>query len=208
MDCSCSCLTLWVHQDLNTAATIALLSFEAMRARKAFFFSSRSVLMVPILMLSFWSSILPCSASSWHCPSRPTRLTIVSLQPSWHSRSSLTSSQASRMVCLRIWEFTPWSPSVMMRDTSSAQPSSSAQRTREAADMTSWSCSAKCSKAFRTSAGVLLTTVAMKASSSRAANLGLSSSLMSTPCSWNISSAARAHFSRSHSLASPEWMHR
>mmetsp|Transcript_47971 Transcript_47971/g.148066 ORF Transcript_47971/g.148066 Transcript_47971/m.148066 type:complete len:209 (+) Transcript_47971:1045-1671(+) len=208
MDCSCSCLTLCVHQALKTAAVMALVSFDAMRAIILFFFSSRSAPMVSSLMLSFLSSILPCSVSSWHCASRPTRLPMVSNQLSWISRISPTSVQASMMVPLRIWLFTPWSPSIMMRATSSAEPSSRAKRTREAADMTSWSWSAKCSKVLRTSAGIRLTTDSMKASSSFRANAAFSSCLMRTPCSSNRSSAAMVHFSRSHSLAKPEWMHR
>mmetsp|Transcript_100472 Transcript_100472/g.279823 ORF Transcript_100472/g.279823 Transcript_100472/m.279823 type:complete len:258 (+) Transcript_100472:985-1758(+) len=204
MSFSAKYFTLCVHQPLKTVCKSTLSFFDARPMSTPFDFSFCSLPKVLSRMFSFSSSILPSSVSRWHRLSRAMRLLVLASQLSWISRISPTSMVASMIVCLRIWELTPWSPSSMIRATSSGGPSSRAQRTREAADITSWSCSAKCSKVLRTSSGIFFTTASMNRSSSSEAKTGFSSLVTLTPCSSKRSSAATAHLSRSQSLAKPE----
>mmetsp|Transcript_55897 Transcript_55897/g.126091 ORF Transcript_55897/g.126091 Transcript_55897/m.126091 type:complete len:266 (-) Transcript_55897:330-1127(-) len=123
--------------------------FVAMPASTFFALLPWSPGIVWSITLALSSSCLARSSSCWARPMRARRLFVELSQSLWASSISMTSSPALTIVCLRIWALTPWSPSSMVRATSSAAPSSSTERTREVADMTSCTWSTRWWKLFR-----------------------------------------------------------
>mmetsp|Transcript_113276 Transcript_113276/g.366049 ORF Transcript_113276/g.366049 Transcript_113276/m.366049 type:complete len:442 (-) Transcript_113276:146-1471(-) len=205
MSFSATYWTFHLNQALKTLVMSVFALLPAMLRSTPFAFLLCSWLKLPSRSFMRSSKALARSVSIWHWFRRAMRFPVLETQLSCTSLHSLTSKVASMIACLRIWELTPWSPSSMIRASSSGGPSSKAHLTREAADMTSCICSAKCSKALRTSPGIFETTHSIISSSSFLASSSLSSAVSFAPCSWKRSRAAAAQRSRSQSLARPEW---